>query len=315
MSSLVDSSRVNKIILNENLLALLIKLVFSPIVEVFVTQVDKVKVVDESKEGEATEFEHEDGDEKAQAVISSNTKAKYNKVPDEVVELSIKIFGEQRAAALINLFNRWNKSQIYNIPAITNSILAIPVQFANIFSASITNLSWSHFYNDILEKVLNIIYKMVLTSNEKDLKKFIYALDWPMRHRINSVSNSMNIIACEDFIEYFPELEIKVRAVSGSTRVVIRAEEEHRNQIIFDLIIHHMQACERLFNIQNQDIFKSLNDPRVFPTNLGPDINTLICKYNSTLETQGLFAKRFLRQMPEDKQLDIQDFLAGPKQQ
>jgi hypothetical protein len=292
LSSLINSSREKKIVLNENHLALLIELVFSPVVERRFIQVDNLQE-DDYKENEAPEFEHEPADEKAQAVISANRV-----VPSEAVDLSIKLFGALRAAALINLFTSWDKTQIYKIPAVTNAILAIPLKFTNILSDYIIALGAQNFERYNLEKELDTLYKIVLTNNEKYINKFIYALTWPMKNRIYSVSNTMKIIDCEDFIGYFPELEIQQREFLTQEK-----------QIIFDLIIHHMQAYERLYHIQNQYICGVLDEPKIVSPGLGRDVNSLICEY-VPLETQGFFAKKLLRQVPKDEQLEIQHILA-----
>ncbi len=304
LNSFVGSTSEDRILLNEKQLALLVQLVFSSVQES--AEPAASSYGNENKENEQEEFEHEDADEKAKALIRLNQE-----VPKEAVDLSIRIFGEQRAATLINLFNQWNISEIHNIPAISNLILLIPVKFVNIFSAALISFGWRHFNIYNLEKELDIIYKMVLTSNEKYLEKFIYALAWPFEHYIPSLENSMNILACEDFIEYFPKLKIGFINPGDIARCM--TEDQHRNQKIFNLIIHHMQACERLYNFQNQHVFQLLNDVNVVPTNWGPDVSTLICEYNGTLETQGLFAKKYLRQTPTEQHSDLPDLLAGFK--
>ncbi|MES2218237.1 MAG: hypothetical protein V4501_07490 [Pseudomonadota bacterium] len=294
LTSLVESNRENKILLYENQLALVVQLVFSN-TPVAIYNWQSKEEIDESKDDEATEFEREEGDEEAQAVISQNRH-----LPRKDVELSIRIFGEQRTAALLKLYSSssWDIFTINDIPAIANTILQIPAKYACIFADVVAQkIRWNHFYDYNLEKELDFLYKIVLTTDKDYLQHFLYALLWAFNHDIHSISNTASIIANEDFIEYFPKIEL------SSTF------SHHHIQIIFNLFIEHMQATERLYNIQNQYVFQLLNDENVIPTNLGSDVSTLICEYNGTLETQGFFARKCLRQMPKDKHLDLQDFL------
>ena len=298
LTALVNSAR-DRILLDEKQLALLVQLVFSSAPHV----TSHAAGNDENKqsEPEEQEFEREVGNEKAQAIINSNKW-----IPQEVIDLSIQIFGEQRAAALMNLFICWIKDSIYELPAITNLILFMPVaKLATTFSVSLIDFGMIYFTHYYLEIELAMIYEMVKTLNEEDLKKFIKILSWPLEHRIQSVSNALSILACKDFkdfIDHFPMIKIAFNAGIFDYYTVL-----NRNQIIFDLIIHHMQSLENLYNIQNQYSSQLLNDANTVSTNLGSDVSNLICEYNDTLETQGFFAQKCLRQMPTEKHLDIQD--------
>jgi hypothetical protein len=75
------------------------------------------------------------------------------------------------------------------------------------------------------------------------------------------------------------------------------------------LIIHHLKAFENLSNLQLEYLQQLLADKNIVTSSLGGDVDKLICSY-LPLETQGFFATKSLRQLPEEKPLNLQSFLA-----